>query len=180
MTERRDVLISETRKVLIGMHDPMAEMKLVDAVQRLGISYHFQDEIHASLQKLNSVEFNNESFHEISLQFRLLRQERYYMSWGNSLLAWSCLLWMVHFKNTVQKQYQCVTNYHWRLLKNQQWQYILINSYWELIMIIYKKEPIVKTIITFGSYQESVLIYHYRFLVWTSTNNPISVCSSSS
>jgi hypothetical protein len=85
MKERRDVLIKEAKKTLIGKHDdPLAEMKLINAVQRLGISYHFQDEIHASLQKLESMEFSSESFHEISLQFWLLRQERYYMSCGNN------------------------------------------------------------------------------------------------
>ncbi|KAF8729035.1 hypothetical protein HU200_018346 [Digitaria exilis] len=54
-------------------------------LQRLGISYHFEEEIHASLEKLNSVEFKNESFHEISLQFRLLRQEQHTISSGNSV-----------------------------------------------------------------------------------------------
>ncbi|WVZ57318.1 hypothetical protein U9M48_007716 [Paspalum notatum var. saurae] len=58
----------------------MTEMKLIDALQRLGISYHFQDEIHASLQKLNSMVFNKENVHEISLQFWLLRQQRYNVS----------------------------------------------------------------------------------------------------
>ena len=87
MKERRDVLINEAKNTLTGKHDdgPLAEMKLVDAVQRLGIAYHFQDEIHASLQKLKSMEFRNESFHEISLQFWLLRQDRYYVSCGKSL-----------------------------------------------------------------------------------------------
>ncbi|KAF8698823.1 hypothetical protein HU200_035082 [Digitaria exilis] len=80
MTERRDVLVNEVRKMLAGTRDLLCEMKLIDALQRLGISYHFEDEIHASLEKLNSVEFKNESFHEISLQFRLLRQEQHYIS----------------------------------------------------------------------------------------------------
>ncbi|CAL4923246.1 unnamed protein product [Urochloa decumbens] len=80
MVERRDVLVKEARKMFVGMPDLLCEMKLIDALQRLGISYHFQEEIHASLEKLSSVEFNNESFHEISLQFRLLRQERHYIS----------------------------------------------------------------------------------------------------
>ncbi|KAL6619725.1 hypothetical protein ACP70R_034864 [Stipagrostis hirtigluma subsp. patula] len=78
ITERRDQLINEARNMFsVGIHDPMTEMKLIDAVQRLGISYHFKDEIHTSLSKLTSVEFKNESFHEISLKFWLLRQERY-------------------------------------------------------------------------------------------------------
>jgi hypothetical protein len=90
MEERRDVLINEAKKALTGTHD------LIDAVQRLGISYHFQDEISASLQKLKSTEFDNESFYQIALQFWLLRQERYYVSCGKYNLslpsALTCLL----------------------------------------------------------------------------------------
>lgn len=86
MTERRDVLVNEARKMLAGTHDDLlSEIKLIDALQRLGISYHFQEEIDSSLEKLNAVEFKNESFHEISLQFRLLRQERRFISSGKSL-----------------------------------------------------------------------------------------------
>jgi hypothetical protein len=85
MTERRDVLITEARKKLIGMNnDPMAKMKLIDAAQRLGISYHFEDEIHASLQKLNSMVFNSENARGVCLQFWLLRQQRYNVSSGKS------------------------------------------------------------------------------------------------
>uniref|UniRef100_A0A0D9Z966 Terpene synthase N-terminal domain-containing protein n=1 Tax=Oryza glumipatula TaxID=40148 RepID=A0A0D9Z966_9ORYZ len=54
-------------------------MKLIDALQRLGVSYHFKEEIDNSLESLVSVKFANDDFHAISLQFRLLRQQRCYM-----------------------------------------------------------------------------------------------------
>ncbi|KAK1682677.1 hypothetical protein QYE76_043525 [Lolium multiflorum] len=80
MTERRDKLILETREMFLGLQDPAAEMKMIDALQRLGVPYHFKEEIDLKLQKLSSHKFGNENLHDISLQFRLLRQERFYMS----------------------------------------------------------------------------------------------------
>ncbi|XP_051211521.2 probable terpene synthase 2 [Lolium perenne] len=80
MTERRDKLILETREMFLGLQDPAAEMKMIDALQRLGVRYHFKEEIDLKLQKLSSQKFGNENLHDISLQFRLLRQDRFYMS----------------------------------------------------------------------------------------------------
>ncbi|CAM0948567.1 unnamed protein product [Alopecurus aequalis] len=80
MVERRDKLILEGRDEILGLCDPLSEMKMVDALQRLGVSYHFKEEIDLKLKKLSSHKFDNENLHDISLQFRLLRQNRCYMS----------------------------------------------------------------------------------------------------
>uniref|UniRef100_J3LPZ0 Terpene synthase n=1 Tax=Oryza brachyantha TaxID=4533 RepID=J3LPZ0_ORYBR len=77
--ERRDQLINITREVFLDVTDPFAKMKLTDALQRLGVSYHFKEIIDSFLESLASVRFENDDFHAISLQFRLLRQERHYM-----------------------------------------------------------------------------------------------------
>ncbi|KAF2939797.1 alpha-copaene synthase [Oryza sativa Japonica Group] len=79
MTERCDDLIVETREMFVDILNPFAKMKLIDALQRLGVSYHFKEEIDNSLESLVSVKFANDDFHAISLQFRLLRQQRRYM-----------------------------------------------------------------------------------------------------
>uniref|UniRef100_A0A0E0D2D9 Terpene synthase N-terminal domain-containing protein n=1 Tax=Oryza meridionalis TaxID=40149 RepID=A0A0E0D2D9_9ORYZ len=79
MTERCDELIVETREMFVDILNPFAKMKLIDALQRLGVSYHFKEEIDNSLESLVSVKFANDDFHAISLQFRLLRQQRRYM-----------------------------------------------------------------------------------------------------
>lgn len=82
MTERCDDLIVETREMFVDILNPFAKMKLIDALQRLGVSYHFKEEIDNSLESLVSVKFANDDFHAISLQFRLLRQQRRYMPCG--------------------------------------------------------------------------------------------------
>uniref|UniRef100_A0A8I7B7Z1 Terpene synthase n=2 Tax=Hordeum vulgare subsp. vulgare TaxID=112509 RepID=A0A8I7B7Z1_HORVV len=80
MTERRDKLVLEARDKLLTLCDPLAELKMIDALQRLGVSYHFKEEIDLKLHKLSSQKFDCENLHGISLQFRLLRQDGCYMS----------------------------------------------------------------------------------------------------
>ncbi|KAM7486351.1 hypothetical protein LguiA_002360 [Lonicera macranthoides] len=66
--------------------DPLEGLMLVDAVQRIGIDYHFQNEIDAILER-EYVNFTNSSSRErnyqdlfhVSLSFRLLRQQGYYV-----------------------------------------------------------------------------------------------------
>ncbi|RCV44277.1 hypothetical protein SETIT_9G360500v2 [Setaria italica] len=108
MIESRDVLmylVNEARKMLVGT-----------PVQRLGISYHFQEEIHASLEKFSTVEFNNESFHDISLQFRLLRQERHYISCGASKyyltsIPSTLLIRVINLAQTMETTYKNIDGY---------------------------------------------------------------------
>lgn len=83
MTERRDQLINESRMMLTNVSDPFTKLKLIDALQRLGVSYHFKEEIANSLESLVSMKFGDDDFHAIALQFRLLRQERHCLSCGN-------------------------------------------------------------------------------------------------
>ncbi|XP_044392555.1 alpha-copaene synthase [Triticum aestivum] len=80
MTERRDKLVLKARDKLLTLCDPLAELKMIDALQRLGVSCHFKEEIDLKLHKLSSQKFDCENLHVISLQFRLLRQDGCYMS----------------------------------------------------------------------------------------------------
>ncbi|KAM3253617.1 hypothetical protein ACQJBY_047609 [Aegilops geniculata] len=79
MNERRDKLILEARENLLKLCDPLTELKMIDALQRLGVSYHFKEENDLKLQKLSSHKFHSENIHGSSLQFRLLRQDRCYI-----------------------------------------------------------------------------------------------------
>lgn len=69
--------------------DPWECLNLIDAIQRLGIDYHFQEEIEAVLQRqyvlFNEVQFNQETFdlHKAALLFRLFRQQGYLVSAGS-------------------------------------------------------------------------------------------------
>ncbi|XP_010646705.2 (3S,6E)-nerolidol synthase 1 isoform X2 [Vitis vinifera] len=61
--------------------DAMESMMMIDAIQRLGIDHHFEEEIEAVLQKQymkSSIHGDcDEDLYEVALRFRLLRQEGY-------------------------------------------------------------------------------------------------------
>ena len=61
-------------------------IQLIDTIQRLGISYHFESEICEILEQIKKSVlengFQNDDLYTISLKFRLLRQEGYNISSG--------------------------------------------------------------------------------------------------
>ncbi|KAG6383297.1 hypothetical protein SASPL_156956 [Salvia splendens] len=65
-------------------NDIIGLLKLVDAIQRLGIEYHFEEEIDQAMQKLSQIfkDFCNDKddLYTIALGFRLLRQHGYKIS----------------------------------------------------------------------------------------------------
>ena len=70
---------------------PLQKLDLIDAIQRLGISYHFETEIDEILETIHKdrhvsglIDDNNvaDHLHSISLQFRLLRQHGHKISCG--------------------------------------------------------------------------------------------------
>lgn len=75
------------KHVLTEIGDSWECFDLIDAAQRLGIDYHFQEEIEALMQKqyiaLNADQFHpNIDLHKASLIFRLFRQQAYLVSAG--------------------------------------------------------------------------------------------------
>ncbi len=79
-------LKQEVRNMIVaGIEDPARNLDLVDWIQRLGVSYHFQEEIEELFLKMlgkldEYVENNADDLHKISLCFRLLRQQGYKVS----------------------------------------------------------------------------------------------------
>ncbi|PIA25891.1 hypothetical protein AQUCO_10400002v1 [Aquilegia coerulea] len=88
-------LKNEVKSILsIAVADSLQELDLIDKIQRLGVAYHFEDEIKDVLQRT----YNNDYAHffdqhilndhehadlcYVSLRFRLLRQAGYYVSPG--------------------------------------------------------------------------------------------------
>jgi len=64
------------------------KLNFIDSVQRLGVSYHFEEEINQSLEQIYNTFIENITvnedgdYHFIALLFRLLRQQGYEISSG--------------------------------------------------------------------------------------------------
>ncbi|KAH0736630.1 hypothetical protein KY285_012337 [Solanum tuberosum] len=57
------------------------KLVLIDTMQRLGVAYHFDNEIETSIQNIfDASQQNNDNLHVVSLRFRLVRQQGHYMS----------------------------------------------------------------------------------------------------
>lgn len=74
--------LKETRNVLreVG-EDPFEGLVMIDALQRLGIDYHFEEEIgavlHSQYVNCSMGLYPQHDLHEVSTRFRLLRQNGY-------------------------------------------------------------------------------------------------------
>ncbi|XP_034678278.1 LOW QUALITY PROTEIN: (-)-germacrene D synthase-like [Vitis riparia] len=76
-------LKEEVRKMLMAADDDSAQkLLLIDAIQRLGVAYHFESEIDEALKNMfdGSVVSAEEDVYTASLRFRLLRQQGYNVS----------------------------------------------------------------------------------------------------
>ncbi|KAJ9176955.1 hypothetical protein P3X46_012213 [Hevea brasiliensis] len=75
---RLEELKHEVRSLLASTKDRCVQLKLIDSMQRLGVSYHFQEEIKGILSlivdELGSI---NEDLYTTSLHFRLLREHAF-------------------------------------------------------------------------------------------------------
>ncbi|KAK1257169.1 hypothetical protein QJS04_geneDACA024805 [Acorus gramineus] len=56
--------------------DPLQEMNLIDAIQRLGLGYHFEEQIDAALKRIHDLSVDD-NLYFFALRFRLLRQGGY-------------------------------------------------------------------------------------------------------
>jgi (3S)-linalool synthase len=72
------------KETLANAGEDLQQLVMVDAMQRLGVAYHFQEEIEVILQKqytrLSAYSGNHDGAHqlfEVSLRFQLLRQQGY-------------------------------------------------------------------------------------------------------
>ncbi|KAL4273995.1 hypothetical protein GQ457_13G002770 [Hibiscus cannabinus] len=101
--EEHEELKNEVKKLLLAKVDdePLEKLKLIDAIQRLGVCYHFEQEIDQILmQYLARNDGDSGDLFTISLQFRLLRQNGYEMS---------CDVFN-KFKDSEGKLKECLTN----------------------------------------------------------------------
>lgn len=79
--ERRDELVNNVRYMIHGYtsnkKDLFEGMKTVDAIERLGVGYHFEEEIARFMDVLSSTSVRDSDMAAVALRFRLLRQHRY-------------------------------------------------------------------------------------------------------
>lgn len=71
-------LMSHVRRQLMGEGDQLTKLRAVDTVQRLGVAYHFDEEIGDVLNSISmeraEVDGSMDDVHFTTLLFRLLRQ----------------------------------------------------------------------------------------------------------
>lgn len=91
---RRDILKERVKMMvteeLVG--DPLRQLEMVDELQRLGLSYHFEKEINEILEiimndrlhgeKNHNMEWKKNNLYATALQFRILRQHGYHVPQG--------------------------------------------------------------------------------------------------
>ncbi|KAL9232173.1 hypothetical protein vseg_007312 [Gypsophila vaccaria] len=76
----------EVKKELLDTthhHKPTKQIELIDAIERLGVMYHFENEIEQVLDKIYGTflrECENNSLYHVSLGFRILRQHGFSIS----------------------------------------------------------------------------------------------------
>ena len=85
--EQYEALKQEIRMMITATADKIADkLHLIDAVQRLGVAYHFEKEIEDELEKildhLDNDSIGDDDFYTLSLSFRLLRQQGVKISCG--------------------------------------------------------------------------------------------------
>ncbi|CAI9757137.1 unnamed protein product [Fraxinus pennsylvanica] len=86
--QERQRLKEEVKSLLEAMpDDSLHKLDLIDAIQRLGVGYHFETEIEKSLKHIYDTCHENYDKQDsdlctIALRFRLLRQQGYYISCG--------------------------------------------------------------------------------------------------
>ncbi|KAL0442351.1 UNVERIFIED_CONTAM: Bifunctional sesquiterpene synthase 1 [Sesamum latifolium] len=79
-----ELKVEMKRELTEASNDYMRQLQMVDAIQRLGIAYHFKEEIDQALQNLFETFHDyckeNHDLYSTALSFRLLRQHGYRVS----------------------------------------------------------------------------------------------------
>ncbi|KAK7853612.1 myrcene synthase [Quercus suber] len=86
-TRQVNVLVEQVRMMLHKVGDPLVQLELIDVLQRLGLSYHFEAELKRILEALYSNDHGGDTdtwkmknLYATALKFRLLRQHGYSVS----------------------------------------------------------------------------------------------------
>ena len=91
MEKQTEELKEEIKMELVSTtKDEPEKLRLIDLIQRLGVCYHFENEINNILQQLHHITITSEKNgddnpYNMTLCFRLLRQQGYNVSSGKSV-----------------------------------------------------------------------------------------------
>ena len=81
------MLKEEVRLMFDDAVEPLDQLELIDLLQRLGLAYHYEEEIQRTLKKIQNGQLNvdnrKKDLHATALEFRLLRQHGFFISPGN-------------------------------------------------------------------------------------------------
>jgi (+)-delta-cadinene synthase len=89
--EQSLILREEVRMVLNKLENEVDELEFIDVLQRLGVAYHFTNEIRNILDNIYNTQSSKlkNNLHATSVKFRLLRQHGYDISTGILTLKFS-------------------------------------------------------------------------------------------
>ena len=68
-------------------NDPLSQLEQIDVLQRLGLAYHFENEVKSILKEIydnnsSSGTWEKNNLYATALEFRLLRQHEYWVTQG--------------------------------------------------------------------------------------------------
>lgn len=82
LKDRVNALKNKVSRFFDDSKDVVEKMNLVDTVKHLGIGHHFENQIAKALCDIQHEEFNSSSLHQVSLRFRLPREQGLWVSPG--------------------------------------------------------------------------------------------------
>ena len=96
MEQKVQEMKEAVRRMLTSPIEKLSQkLNLIDVIQRLGVSYQFENEIEKTLQQLHMTlqdsndHENDDDLYTVALQFRLLRQQGYRSSCGKFFFSFS-------------------------------------------------------------------------------------------
>nr|QIQ55993.1 putative terpene synthase 1 [Eremophila drummondii] len=81
--EEIELLKEEVRRMIVAPNANESEkLHLIDNIERLGVSYHFEHEIKGQIQHFHNASFETDDLNTVALCFRLLKQHGSHISSG--------------------------------------------------------------------------------------------------
>ncbi|KAK4846036.1 hypothetical protein QYF36_012296 [Acer negundo] len=123
---RSEELKEEVRKLLASTNESCERLKLIDSMQRLGVAYHFEEEIKEALNLHRKDVMITRDLHATALQFRLLREHGHSINSGNNKLEISEIV-------SEQVQQSLEIPLHWRMPRFEALKFIYLYTKTDLV-----------------------------------------------